>query len=140
MGLDPGVSKMDKIKHFKIRTLDEDQFYDMIRTRPGQNEKATKSVAEFRESQAREDRLKQEKEQREKEREREREVQRATQREKELEKEREERVRPTSQVETLLKTSHPVSPPPVSLVAKLSTSSPPERTASATVSPHFGDM
>jgi len=151
VGLDPGASKMDKITQHKIRTVDEDQFYDMIRTRPGQAEKAAKSVAEYREAKAREEKLKQEKEreqersrerEREREKEREKERERAAQREKEKEKEKEkeERPRSTSQVEALLETSHPVSPPPVSLVAKLSPSSPPERTAATdTVSPHFGN-
>ena len=143
VGLDPGASKMEKIKQHKIRTVDEDQFYDMIRSRPGQTERAAKSVAEYREAKAREEKLKQEKEreqERVREREKEREQERVREREREREKEKEARPRTTSQVEALLETSHPVSPPPVSLVAKLSPSSPPERTAAtATISPHFGN-
>lgn len=164
VGQDPGDSKMAKVRQLGIRTLDEDQFYDMIRTRPAQEEKLTKEVEKVRLTQKQaaqaqlakdkealleKERQKEKEREQEREREKERERQREREREREKEREKERERHPKVKEEnsgaenmdvdkekpfTIPKSPPQMSPPPVAMIAAIS---PAQATREVKTSPFF---
>ena len=127
VGSEPGASKMDKVKKLGIRILDEDQFYEIIRTRPAQEEVVSKEVAKIRQQHRITEEIAKSRRESEKERQKEREKDKQKEGQEQEKEEREGEGEGGAQKTSKYFQSAPLSPPtqlspaPASLAVSLVT-------------------